>query len=422
MKKYPIKILSWLFIILTFLSAYLISVFEEYNIWFLGLLLLNIILGSIIASKADGWMLKVSRIAVGLLFIYSGFVKGVDPLGTQFRIEDYFYAYGTLWALPFALILSLILNAFEFSLGVLLLLKLKTKYIAWLVFLLMIFFTITTLNDAVNNPVPDCGCFGDALIISNWQTFYKNLVIGAFVMIIFLRKSSYVNLRSNKFQWSAIALIFVLFEGFEILTVRHLPFIDFRPWKVGTRLLPENPQPANYFFTYKNTTSGEEKEFLSTELPWQDTVFMAQWSFVSSREDDPNRGFYKTFPMMDAEGNDLSKELVSMDKPIFFMVVYNIEKASKSSLKLFDNLYRQCQSMNWEFYLLNSDVPDDLQKYRNSYKLEEYPVLNSDDTSLKAAIRSNPGLIIVRNSKVIQKFNWRDIPSWDELKKIAEMK
>jgi len=260
MKKYPIKILSWLFIILTFLSAYLISVFEEYNIWFLGLLLLNIILGSIIASKADGWMLKVSRIAVGLLFIYSGFVKGVDPLGTQFRIEDYFYAYGTLWALPFALVLSLILNAFEFSLGVLLLLKLKTKYIAWLVFLLMIFFTITTLNDAVNNPVPDCGCFGDALIIANWQTFYKNLVIGAFVMIIFLRKSSYVNLRKNKIQWSAIALIFVLFEGFEIFTVRHLPFIDFRPWKVDTQLLPKDPQPAEYFFTYKNTTSGEEKE------------------------------------------------------------------------------------------------------------------------------------------------------------------
>lgn len=406
--------------LMTFISAYLISIFDTYNIWFLGLLILNIILGVIISSKAEGWVLKISRLAVGLLFVYSGFVKGVDPLGTQFRIEDYFYAYGTLWALPYALILSVFLNAFEFSMGALLLLKLKTKYVAWLTLLLMIFFTATTLNDAINQPVPDCGCFGDALIITNWQTFYKNLVIGAFVLMIFFRRMSYVNLRSNKFQLSAIVTIFVIFTGFEAFTIRHLPILDFRPWKESTRLLPENPQPAEYFFTYKNNTSGEEKEYLSTELPWKDSLFMAQWSFVSSREMDPNEGFYKTFPMMDNDGNDLSKELVSMEKPVFFMVVYNIEKASESSLKIFDNIYRQCQQKGWDFYLLNSDIPEDLQSYRTKYKLENYPVLNSDDTSLKAAVRSNPGLIIVRNSFVVKKYNYRDIPSWEELEKIAE--
>jgi len=420
MNKKIIRLLSWLFMLMTFLSAYLISIFETYNIWFLGFLILNMALGVVISSKAEGWVLKVSRIAVGLLFVYSGFVKGVDPLGTQFRIEDYFYAYGTLWALPYALILSVFLNAFEFSMGALLLLKLKTKYVAWLTLLLMIFFTATTLNDALNQPVPDCGCFGDALIISNWQTFYKNLVIGAFVLMIFLRRMSYVNLRSNKFQLSAIATVFVLFASFEILTIRHLPLLDFRPWKEGTRLLPENPQPAEYFFTYKNNTSGEEKEYLSTELPWQDSLFLAQWSFVSSREIDPNEGFYKTFPMMDNDGNDLSKDLVSMDKPVFFMVVYNIEEASESSLKIFDKIYQQCQQKGWDFYLLNSDVPEDLQKYKTKYHLENYPVLNSDDTSLKAAVRSNPGLIIVRNSIVVKKFNYRDIPDWNELEKIAE--
>ena len=420
MSKKIIRLLSWIFILLTFISAYLISVFETFIIWFLGVLIINMILGIIISSKAEDWVLKISRIAVGILFIYSGFVKGVDPLGTQFRIEDYFYAYGTLWALPYALFLSVILNAFEFSLGVLLLLKLKTKYIAWLTFLLMIFFTVTTLNDALTNPVPDCGCFGDALVITNWQTFYKNLVIGAFVLIIFLRRMSYVNLRGNKYQLTTIGLVFTLFAGFEIFTIQHLPIMDFRPWKTGTRLLPEDPEPAQYFFTYKNKETGEEKEYLSTELPWQDSVFMAEWSFLSSREMDPNAGFYKTFPMMDADGNDLSKELVSQEKPIFFMIVYDIEKSSKSSLKIFDEIYKQCQEKEWDFYLLNSDVPEELQKYREKYHLADYPVLNSDDTALKAAVRSNPGLIVVRNSFVIQKFNYHDIPTWNELEKIAK--
>ena len=122
---------------------------------------------------------------------------------------------------------------------------------------------------------------------------------------------------------------------------------------------------------------------------------------------------------MDSDGNDLSKDLVSMGTPVFFMVVYDVEKASESSLKLFDDIYRQCQTKGWDFYLLNSDVPEDLQKYRDKYKLEDYPVLNSDDTSLKAAVRSNPGLIIVRDTRVIQKYNYHDIPEWKELANIA---
>ncbi len=421
MKKDKIlRISAWLLIILTFLSAYLISVFKDYNIWFLILLLFNIVLAVVSAKKADNIVLKISRISVGLLFMYSGFVKGVDPLGTQFRIEDYFYAFGTTWALPFALTLSVLLNAFEFSLGLLMVLKIRMRNMAWLTLLLMIFFTVTTLNDAVNNPVPDCGCFGDALIITNWQTFYKNLVIFAFVLLIFLRRASYVNLRSNSFQITVAVAVYLIFSGFELYTVRHLPLIDFRPWKTGSKLLPDNPAPAKYFFTYKNNKTGEQKEFLSTELPWQDSLFMSQWSFVDSREEDPNAGLYKTFPMLDESGNDMSKDLVSSPNPVFFMVVYDINKAKEEALHKFDEIYDKCNAKGWDFYLLNSDVPEDLQKIRQKYRLPDYSVLNSDDTALKAAVRSNPGLIIVREGRVLAKFNYRDIPSWNELQKIAQ--
>ncbi len=411
--------LSWFFVLLTFFSAWMISQVDDYSLWFLLLLSGNIALAVVVAPKSDKVVLTVARVAVGLLFMYSGFVKGVDPLGTQWRIQDYFYAYNTLWALPFALYLSVLLNAFEFSLGVLLVLKLKIRLVSWLTLLLMIFFTVTTLNDALYNPVPDCGCFGDALIITNWQTFYKNLVIFAFVIMIFIRRKSYVNLRSGVTQYSMMAGVFLLFAAFEAYTIYHLPLIDFRPWKTGTRLLPENPEPAKYFFTYRNKKSGEQKEYLSSELPWQDSVFMADWEFVSQREEDPNAGFYRTFPMMDEDGNDLSKELVSQHNPVFFMVVYDIAKAGEENLKKFDDIYRMCNERGWDFYLLNSDVPEELKKYRKDYSLPDYPVLNSDDTALKAAVRSNPGLIIVRDAVVVAKFNHHDIPSVGKLVKIA---
>ena len=124
--------LSWFFVLLTFFSAWMISQVDDYSLWFLLLLSGNIALAVVVAPKSDKVVLTVARIAVGLLFMYSGFVKGVDPLGTQWRIQDYFYAYNTLWALPFALYLSVLLNAFEFSLGVLLVFKLKIRLVSWL--------------------------------------------------------------------------------------------------------------------------------------------------------------------------------------------------------------------------------------------------------------------------------------------------
>jgi hypothetical protein len=163
----------------------------------------------------------------------------------------------------------------------------------------------------------------------------------------------------------------------------------------------------------------KNKEFLSSELPWQDTVFMAQWTFVSSREVNPDAALYKTFPMMDADNNDMSNVLVASETPVFFMSVYDIQKAAPEALKKFDEIYAFCQEKGYEFYMLNSDVPSDLEKVRAELELGDYPVLNSDDTSLKAAVRSNPGLIVVRAGLVIEKYNHRDIPSVNDLNNLV---
>ena len=130
----------------------------------------------------------ISRLLVGCVFVFSGFVKGIDPLGTAYRIEDYFIAFGTQWAIPLALYLSVFLCTVEFSIGILLLLNVRIKEVAWLLLLMMLFFTCTTFYDALYNPVPDCGCFGDAIKLTNWQTFLKNIVLMVFVLTIFLNR------------------------------------------------------------------------------------------------------------------------------------------------------------------------------------------------------------------------------------------
>ena len=224
---------GWAIIFITVFSASLIVYFEKLNFPFLLLLLLNPAIAFKFSKIFSPVMIRVSQILLGLLFIFSGIVKGVDPLGTAYRVEDYFVAFGTDWMIPASLVLSFLLNASEFVLGALLLANVKPKLTAWLTLLMMGFFTLTTLNDAFNNPVPDCGCFGDAIIMSNWQTFYKNLAINVFVLIIFLEKKSIAVFYKNRTEWVLAFSFIILFLGFQYFNYRSLPMIDFMPWKLG---------------------------------------------------------------------------------------------------------------------------------------------------------------------------------------------
>ncbi len=406
---------SWFFLALNLSSAFLISKVDSYSFWFLGLLLVNIILAIVFARKINRLVLNISRILIGALFIYSGFVKGVDPLGTQFKIEDYFFAYGMAWAAPMALVLSVLMNALEFSMGALFFLRIKTRWVSIVSLFVMLFFTLTTLYDALYSPVPDCGCFGDALIITNWQTFYKNLVINAFVLLVFLRRFDFKEYSSKIFEYSSLLIVVGGFIFFENYNINNLPVVDFRPWKVGNYLLPQNPLPVKYYLTYKNTKTGEEKEYLSKELPWQDSTFLADWKWLSSREVDPNIDSRNVFPMTDASGNDISKELVSDTNYVFIFSIYDINKVPHNLIGFMNHFYYDATTNGFHTVILNSNLPEVFEAFKKEYSLVDFPVYNSDDTALKAAIRSNPGLIVVKNAKVIAKYHYNN---WESLKEL----
>ena len=282
--------LGWVIIAVALASAVGVY-FVEGLMWsFLMLLLLNLAASVVFRKHFSRSALVVSRILIGLIFIFSGFVKVVDPMGTIFKMEEYMVAYGTEWAIPLVPATAILMIAVEFVCGFLAVLNIKPKFTFVLIALMMAGYTVLTFLDALNNPVSDCGCFGDAVIMSNWQTFYKNVIIDAVLLSILL---NFKQIRADKFkilQFVVAGFIMLATLGAQVYTYFHLPIIDFLPWKVGAKTVIENRLPVTYIFTYENKETGEKKEFSGDEVGSHlaDSVWNATWNFVSRTDFDPN--------------------------------------------------------------------------------------------------------------------------------------
>ncbi len=358
----------------------------------------------------------ISRILVGLVFIFSGFVKGVDPLGTAYRITDYFEAYQMVWAIPLSLYLSIILCAFEFVLGVLLVLNVKMKQTAWLVLLMMSFFTIVTFIDARHNLVPDCGCFGDAVKLTNWETFYKNVVLTLFVLLIFTGRNKAKACFSNVKEWGIIVAVSIVFVWFSVYNYRNLPIINFRPWKIGNKMLSDNPQPIKNYLTYKNKQTGETKEYLSSELPWQDSVWSANWEYDTIRIENPNKSSLGAFSIVDSSGIDLTEHFVRNPEFQFFVASYDLKTANKEGFQKIIIFNEKAKAKGISIIVLTGSSPEDIAKFKKEINATDLEFYNSDDIALKAMIRSNPGLVLLKKAVVLGQWHYRNFPEFDENK------
>ncbi len=406
--------LTWVFILAVLLSGYLIDKIADFNSLFLTLLSIEIIVAAFINWRFNPIQVGIVRSILGLLFIFSGFVKGVDPMGTQYRIMDYFIAFGTDWAIPYALPLSVILNASEFVLGAMLLFNIRLKVTSWLVMIMMAIFTVTTFNDALYDPVPDCGCFGDAIILSNWQTFYKNLVIVSLLMIVFFSRNRIRFSFNQKVEYSLIIIFTLGFVWFEIFNIRHLPMIDFRDWKVGNKMIVEEKSPLKYYLTYKNRDTGEEQEFLSPNYPYNDSVWMSQWEFVRQRIIDPNPKVSDLL-IEDEAGTDMTDLVIANSDFQFMLVSYDINEMNTKELEKIQHLLTKCDEDEYSFVILTSSIPNDVRNFlkENSLVVDYY---FADDVSLETMIRANPGLVLLKNGVVLDKWHYNDFPDYEDFK------
>ena len=360
-----------------------------------------------------------SRLLTGLVFVFSGFVKGVDPLGTAYKLEDYFAAYGATWANELSLGLSIFLCTVEFAIGVALLLHLKPRLTAWALLLMMAFFTALTFYDAIYAPVPDCGCFGDAIKMTNWQTFYKNVVLMVFTLVVFsARKMPHRNLKKGM-QTVILSFFAALFMFFSIYNYRHLPMIDFRPWKVGNNMLGDMNAETNVFLVYKNTSTGEVKEYLSPNYPWNDSIWLSEWEFVDQRFESSSQAIIHNLKAEDEAGNDFTSYILESDM-MFVFVAHDLTaigpKASKK-LKTSSDVLKIIPSNQ---VLITAGSPEELRAFvqQNQLSIEAF---YADGIVLKTMIRSNPGLMLLHRGTVMAKWHFNDFPTEKELKELMQI-
>ena len=415
MKKLP-KIIAWLSIVLALASAVVIAYVPSMSPLFLTLLIVNMLLPIVFLKGYEKPALVVCRLLVGGLFIFSSFTKGVDPLGTKYKMLDYFAAYGIEWLNDYALVLAMAMILAEFIVGICLFTNIFSRLAVLGATLLMIFFTITTLFDALYNVVPDCGCFGTAVKMTNWQTFYKNLVIDAVLLPLIIHNKKL----GNKLAWRTefwIAVFYAaLFLGFEIYNYRHLPVVDFMNWKIGRQMKQENTDEQRIYLIYKNKATGETKEYLSPNYPWNDSVWMSEWEFVDQRTEGGES--YIGFTAYDADGEDVTEMILSTEKLLMFTSsdLYEVNEGEWGKM---EDIAKAASNKGFNVIWLTEAEPSAIDSLSMIYPFVE-EVYYGDELEIKTIVRYNPGLIYLDDGLVIDKWSAIDFPTGDKLNAMIE--
>lgn len=364
---------------------------------------------------------NLCRIIVGIVFIYSGFVKGIDPLGSDYKFTDYFNAFGMGWMNATTLFFSFALSLAEFLIGIALLFNLWVSRMAWGSLLFMAFFTPLTLVLALTNPVSDCGCFGDATLLTNWQTFWKNIILLLLAIMIFMYRKEYKSSLPLVGQFSFLALAGAGMLCLSVYCYRHLPVLDFRPYAVGKNItegmrLPEGAEPDQYEVTlkYKNKQTGEVQSFTEENYPWQDTL---NWEYESSSERLVKKGYITPIHDLVIEhptlGN-ITEEILEDDNHTILAVAYNLTQSDVQYQPAINRLAEYAQEKGIRFYGLTSSSERDIETYKKRYHVP-YEFCTADEIQLKTMIRSNPGVIILREGTILDKWAGKDVPDVKEL-------
>ena len=361
-------------------------------------------------SKLNYTLNVVCRWVVGLVFLFSSFVKGVDPMGTTFKVQEYMTAWsiGGLtfeWALPFADFMSVALICAEFLVGVLLITNAYRRLSAWLLVLMMLFFTVTTLVDAITNKVTDCGCFGDAVKLTNWQTFWKNVALDVPTVFIFLTRNMR---RKRRFEHDGIIFIFAVAAMlvFEIYNIKHEPVIDFRPWKIGNKMMDlENTEGMKSYVTYRNTKTGESEEFESAQLMERlaDSEWAAEWEWESSRVVDPREIAAPGFSMLDLEGEDRAMDLLPAEDGMLIVTVHHIDKVNAKGVREVKRAVTLAEENGIKIVMLTAALPEEVQAWMADNDISGLDYLFADATAIETMMRGNPGFMYVKNATVVDK-------------------
>ena len=377
-------------------------------------------------------IVNVIRVIFAGVFLFSGFVKAIDPLGFTYKMQDYLTAFGGFWEMftILAFPMSIFLSALEFWIGFNILFGIYRKQTTILGILMMAMMTPLTLYVAIFNPVTDCGCFGDALVIDNWTTFYKNIFFSAFAVILFIWRAEMPPLFSKKSRWFVSAYAFVFIVALSIYCYRNLPIIDFRPYKIGNNILegmqiPEGA-PRDSFrtvFVYEKDGIRREFEFqgmnvvdIATGETTDFTAFAQEWTFVDQNSKLIRKGFeppIHNFSITTLEDGDITQDVLTDPNYTFLLISYKLERASLRDSARINRIFDFARENGYRFYCLNASLYEDVEDFIQLTGAK-FPMARTDAVTLKTIIRSNPGLVLIKDGTIINKWHHRNLPVFDK--------
>lgn len=352
-----------------------------------------------------------SRIIIAIVFIFSGFVKCIDPTGFAIKMEEYLVVFGMDFLIPLALTMSILMCGAEMLVGIMLLLNLKIKWAIWITVALMVFYTPLTLWLAISNKVTDCGCFGDAVVLTNWQTFLKNFVLDAFVVILIINRNHYKDLFKPAIQIGAALGFALLIGAFEFYNLNHLPVIDFMPYKIGANIpqgmiAPVESNPDNSpVLLYKK--DGKVKEFTLDNYPKNDTT----WKWIETRTNRNKKNDLPPihdFSIWTPDGQDITDMMLSDQGYTLLVIINSIKNADLKNIGAINRIVESAIAKGYTVYGLTSSLPEEFEAFKEKAKAT-YPLYMMDGTTLKTMIRSNPGLMLIKNGTVMGKWHHKQV-------------
>lgn len=363
-------------------------------------------------------ILTLLRLSIGVLFVFSGFAKAVDTIGGAIKIEDYFMAWGFLSPDAVNIVLSFMLNMAEFMTGFMLLFNLYMPIASLLALLFMTVFTPLTLYIAIVNPVSDCGCFGDAVKLSNWVTFEKNVVILPITIILFCFRNSFKNRLS---AWRKVSMLCIGILCVSLVAVEGLynePIIDFRPYAVGVDVkkameIPADAEQPEYDTEFILEKDGNQQIFNVNNYPYNDST----WVYVDTKTTVIKEGYQpaiKDFTLTDKYGNVQTDAILASTEPIFIAISPRLSDISDSSIDKLKSLSEICANNVHEFYIATASLASDMDVFENRAEAG-FNFLSADETMLKTITRCNPGIIVLQNGVVVAKYHIDHLPYEQEL-------
>ena len=370
-------------------------------------------------AKFRIFIVNLCRMALALTFILSGYVKAIDPLGTQYKLNDYAAAMHLSEYIPDWLTLTgaIALAMTEFALGIFMLFAIRRHLVSRLMTAMMVMMTLITVWIFIANPVKDCGCFGDAIKLTNGETLLKNIVLLAAAIVTAMRPLDMARLISKSNQWIVTNYTLVYIVCTSLYCLYALPTFDFRPYHIGADIkkgmkIPEGAEQPEFETTFILKKNGQTREFTLDNYP------DSTWEFVDSKTVQTRQGYeppIHDFSLTDTEtGEDITDNVLSHKGYTFLLISRSLAYADDSNFGDIDQIYEYASEHNIPFYCVTASTDSDINRWRDLTGAE-YPFCTADETTLKTIIRSNPGLLLLKDATIIGKWSHNQLPDPDEL-------